>query len=98
VVCLPVSFAWSDIGTWQSLAETLGANRTRSAVVEGEVVLCDAPGNLVWGHARPVALLGVEGLAVVDAGDALLVARLDRSDELRRIVTELRERGLRDLV
>jgi len=98
VACLPVSFRWSDVGTWQSLAEILGANRTRSAVVEGEVVLCDAPGNLVWGHARPLALLGVEGLAVVDSGDALLVARLDRSDELRRIVTELRGRGLRDLV
>jgi mannose-1-phosphate guanylyltransferase len=98
VVCLPVGFAWSDVGTWQSLAEMLGANGRRSAVVEGRVVLCDAPGNLVWGHGRPVALLGVEGLAVVDAGDALLVARLERGDELRRIVTELRGRGLRDLV
>jgi mannose-1-phosphate guanylyltransferase len=98
VVCLPVSFPWSDVGTWQRLAESLGANGTRSAVVEGEVLLCDAPGNLVWGQARPLALLGVEGLAVVDAGDAVLVARLERSDELRRIVTELRGRGLRDLV
>jgi mannose-1-phosphate guanylyltransferase len=98
VLCLPVSFAWSDVGTWQRLAETLGANGTRSAVVEGRALLCDAPGNLVWGHDRPVALLGVEGLAVVDAGDALLVASLERSDELRRIVGELRGRGLRDLV
>ena len=98
VVCLPVSFDWSDVGTWQSLAEILGANEKRSAVVEGEVLLCDAPGNLVWAQGRPVALLGVQGLAVVDAGDALLVARLDRSEELRRIVTELRGRGLRDLV
>ena len=45
----------------------------------------DRGGNLVWGcEGRPVALLGVEGLAVVDTGDALLVARLDRSDEVRR--------------
>ena len=62
------------------------------------MVSIDAPGNLVWGQGRLVALLGVEGLAVVDAGDALLVARLERSDELRRIVSELRGRGLRDLV
>jgi mannose-1-phosphate guanylyltransferase len=93
-----VSFPWSDVGTWESLAEVLGANRTTTAVVEGEVLLCDAPGNLVWGRGRPIALLGVEGLAVVDAGDALLVARLDRSGDVRRVVRELRARGRHDLV
>ena len=98
VWCLPVSFEWSDVGSWQSLAALLGVGAERSAVVAGEAVLCDAPGNLVWGGGRLVALLGVEGLAVVDSGDALLVARLERSDELRRIVTELRGRGHRDLV
>jgi len=68
-------------------------------VVSGEAVLCDARGNLVWGQPeRPVALLGVEGLAVVDTGDALLVARLERSGDVRRIVKELRGRGFGDLV
>jgi mannose-1-phosphate guanylyltransferase len=98
VWCVPVSFPWSDVGTWESLAEVLGANSVGSAVVEGEVVLCDAPGNLVWGQSRTIALLGVEGLAVVDAGDALLVARLDRSGDVRRVVRELRARGRHDLV
>jgi mannose-1-phosphate guanylyltransferase len=98
VWCVPVAFPWSDVGTWQSLAEALGVNRTRTAVVEGEVVACDAPGNLVWGRGRPIALLGVEGLAVIDAGDALLVARLDRSGDVREIVRELRARGRHDLV
>jgi mannose-1-phosphate guanylyltransferase len=93
-----VSFEWSDVGSWQSLAALLGVGGEHSAVVAGEAVLCDAPGNLVWGGGRLVALLGVEGLAVVDSGDALLVARLERSDELRRIVSELRGRGHRDLV
>jgi mannose-1-phosphate guanylyltransferase len=99
VWCLPVSFAWSDLGTWQSLGEALGVNRERSAVVQGEMLAWDAAGNLVWGRPRrPVALVGVEGLAVVDTGDALLVARLDRSGDVRRIVSELRGRGRRDLV
>lgn len=98
VWCLPVSFGWSDVGSWRSLAELLGAGAGRSAVVAGKALLCDAPGNLVWGGERLVALLGVEGLAVVDTGDALLVARLERSDELRRVVGELRERGHRELV
>jgi mannose-1-phosphate guanylyltransferase len=99
VWCLPVSFEWSDVGSWQSLAGLLGATAGgRSAVVDGEAILLDAPGNLVWGGGRLVALLGVAGLAVVDTGDALLVTRLDRSDELRRIVKEVRGRGYRGLV
>jgi hypothetical protein len=45
-----------------------------------------------------VVLFGVEGLAVIDAGDALLVTRLSRSSELRRVVRSLRERGREDLL
>jgi mannose-1-phosphate guanylyltransferase len=95
---LPVRFHWNDVGTWNSLALELGVGAGRSHVVAGDALLEDAAGNLVWGRDRPIVLLGVEGLAVVDTGDALLVARLDRSDEVRRIVAQLRKRGRRDLL
>jgi len=98
VWCLPVAFRWSDVGTWESLAETLGVGPGVTRVIEGDAVLCDAGGNLVWGADRPIALLGVSGLAVVDAGDALLVASLERSGELREVVRRLRRRGRDDLV
>jgi len=95
---LPVRFHWSDVGNWASLAEELGVARGRSRVVAGDALLEDAGGNLVWGGTRLVALLGVEGLAVIDAEDALLVTRLERAGELRRVVARLRERGRRDLL
>jgi hypothetical protein len=40
----------------------------------------------------------VEGLVVVDAGDALLITRLERSSEVRRIVARLRDRGRSELL
>ena len=46
---------------------------------------------------RAVALLGVEGLAVIDTSDALLVARLDRSAQMRELVAELKARGRSDI-
>lgn len=95
---LPVRFRWNDVGNWASLAAELGVDQERSRVVEGDALLLDARGNLVWADRRLVALVGVEGLAVIDAGDALLVARLDRSGDLRRVVAALRERGRRDLL
>lgn len=94
---LPVSFSWSDVGTWAALAEQLGVDGRRSRSVGGAALFEQAPGNLVWPQGRPVVLLGVEGLAVIDSGDALLVARLDRSGDLRRVVARLREIGRTDL-
>jgi mannose-1-phosphate guanylyltransferase len=94
---LPVSFHWSDVGTWQSLAEELGVAPGQTRVVAGELVFDDRGGNLVWCGARAVALLGVEGLAVIESGDALLVARLDRAPDVRAIVNELKARGRSDV-
>jgi mannose-1-phosphate guanylyltransferase len=98
VWCLPVDFHWSDVGTWESLAEELGVGEDVTRVIGGEVLLDDARGNLVWARDRLVALLGVEGLVVVDAGDALLITRLERSPEVRRIVARLRDRGRPELL
>jgi mannose-1-phosphate guanylyltransferase len=95
---LPIAFHWNDLGSWASLAGELGLDGGASRVVAGEAWLEDAPGNLVWGAGRPIALLGVRGLAVVDAGDALLIARLDRTGDVRRILARLRAAGREDLL
>ncbi len=95
---LPVRWHWSDVGTWESLAGELGVGPGRSRVLGGELVYDDVAGNLVWGRTgRPIALLGVSGLAVVDAGDSLLIARLDRSNDVRAIVQTLKKRRRPDV-
>jgi mannose-1-phosphate guanylyltransferase len=94
---LPVSFRWSDVGTWASLADELGLGGGNNVTLGGDALFEDSAGNLVWSEKRLVALFGVEDLAVVDAGDALLVVRLGRSGDLRRLVEALRARGREDL-
>jgi mannose-1-phosphate guanylyltransferase len=95
---LPVRWHWNDVGTWESLAGELGVAAGQSRVVAGSLVYDDTGGNLVWGRkGRPVALLGVEGVAVVDTGDALLITRLDRSNDVRDIVKSLKAKGRPDV-
>jgi hypothetical protein len=43
-------------------------------------------------------LIGVENVVVVDAGDAILVCRRDRAQDVRKLVAELKRRGRNDLV
>jgi mannose-1-phosphate guanylyltransferase/mannose-6-phosphate isomerase len=94
---LPVDFHWSDVGTWASLAQELGVAPGENRLVGGQAILHGADGNLVWGDGRLVVLLGVQGLAVIDSEDALLVARLDGSAEVRRVVERLRAEGREQL-
>jgi mannose-1-phosphate guanylyltransferase/mannose-6-phosphate isomerase len=88
---------WSDLGSWEALAEILaavpGGNQSR-----GRTVALDARDNLLWAEDGLIAVLGVEGLAVVQSGNAVLVVPKERSQEVRRIVEELRRRGFDDLL
>ena len=65
--------------------------------IEGQLIECDSDANLVWTHGKAVVLLGVQGLAVIDTPDALLVTRLDKSPGLRKVVAELKAKGRADL-
>ncbi|MDP6981334.1 MAG: mannose-1-phosphate guanylyltransferase [Myxococcota bacterium] len=103
---VPVDFAWSDVGTWDSLADELGvgtpagrdeATRAGNRVIAGELLAIDAPSNLVWGSDRPIALLGVEDLAIVDTGDVILVTKRSRASDVKQFVAALKDRGRDDL-
>jgi len=98
VWCLPVSWRWSDVGSWRSLAEELGVTAGTSRTLEGPVHYFEAPGNLVRAHDRPIFLVGASGLAVIDAGDALLVAAFEHSGSVRDVVEKLRKHGRSDLL
>lgn len=66
-------------------------------VLAGDVVAEDARSNLVWGGKRLVALLGVEDLAIVDTDDVILITKLSRSSDVRRIVDGLKKSGRKRL-
>jgi hypothetical protein len=87
---LPLRCRWTDVGGWASLAIELGVARNRSVAIEGDALCIDA-GNLIWPRDRTIVLFGVEGLAVIDAGDA--ARRAARSQ--RRAASSPRARGSR---
>jgi len=87
-------FGWSDVGSWQALYELRGAECDQQGNLSlGDSMIVDAKRNLVFSNTdRKVALLGVEGLVVVDTPDAVMVARLDRSQDVKRFADQHRER------
>ena len=87
---------WSDIGSWSSLVEILALKDGNS--VFGDAVTIDAADNVLYSEKGTIAVLGVSGLAVVKTGDAVLVIPKERSQEVRRIVDQLKCTGRDDLL
>ena len=64
--------------------------------IEAEaVVSIDAADNIAYAPGKVVALIGVSGLAVVDADDALLIMDAARAQEVRSVVKHLEATGLK---
>ncbi|HTW86424.1 MAG TPA: sugar phosphate nucleotidyltransferase [Candidatus Binataceae bacterium] len=92
VIGVRADFRWHDVGSWQGLWEALrGADGN---MLSGRVVALDSNGVLARASSRLMVLLGVEDLVAIDAGDAILIAKRSRSQDLRRVIDELRRRGL----
>jgi mannose-1-phosphate guanylyltransferase len=100
VYVVPCECGWSDVGTWHSLYELKQAERDEKGnLSEGEALLVDCNQTYVSSRGgRMVACLGLSNCLVVDTGDALLVADLSRSQDVRLIVDELRRRSKSELL
>ncbi len=89
---IPLSAGWSDVGTWDSLWEVLPKDHDGN-VSRGDVMLHDCHDVLVMSQDRLVACVGVEDMVVVETPDAILVAHMSRTQDVKKIVDDLKHRG-----
>ncbi|HEY0599446.1 AGE family epimerase/isomerase [Brevundimonas sp.] len=81
---LPVAFAWSDVGAWDSVMDTGQGQAGIHVGVDSADNLVRAPEGMV------VATLGVSNLAVIVEPDAVLVCALDRAQEVKAVVDRVK--------
>jgi len=92
VVVIPAHFGWSDVGCWSSIASLLPTDSDGN-VTQGEHVVLDCKDTFVYSSGRLVAVLGLHGMVVIDAGDAVLVCPKDRAQDVKKVVEELKRLG-----
>ncbi|KAA0253836.1 MAG: mannose-1-phosphate guanylyltransferase [Acidobacteria bacterium] len=86
VVMVPCDCGWSDVGSWDAVHD-FRAKDEAGNVLEGPAQALESRGCLALARkGRPVTLIGVDDLVVVDSEDGLLVTRRGASDALRRAV------------
>jgi mannose-1-phosphate guanylyltransferase len=92
IYCLPAAFGWNDLGSWDALYEHQLAqgNAKHGNVTEAKGMLAlEARNNYVYSPEKFVALVGVDDQVVVETEDAILITTRERSQDVRRVVSEL---------
>ncbi|MFO1140798.1 MAG: mannose-1-phosphate guanylyltransferase/mannose-6-phosphate isomerase [Amaricoccus sp.] len=88
-----VELDWSDIGDWKAVWEKSPRDE-RGVARQGHVFARDVANSYLRSDGRLVCALGLDGLAVIDTADAVLVAPIERSQEVRELVADLEAGGL----
>ncbi len=80
---------WSDIGSWKALWE-VSAKDERGNVTTGDVLLEDVENSLIRAEDTLVAAVGLADTMVIETADAVFVAPMDRSQDVKKIVNRLK--------
>ncbi|MGB4967270.1 MAG: sugar phosphate nucleotidyltransferase [Candidatus Saccharimonadales bacterium] len=99
VVMIPAEFTWDDIGSWSALHNLLAdaaGDENRIVAKAPEHINIDSHGCMVRSEnpMKLVATVGLEDIIVVDTEDSLLVMHKDRSQDIKAVIEEIKQRGL----
>lgn len=96
VVILKGTFFWNDVGSWESIRDLFPPDDQDNVLV-GDHVVIDGTGNTVYSTDKMIGMIGVDDIVVVDGGNALLVCKRERAQEVRKVVDWLKKNGRADL-
>ena len=88
VAVLPFHSAWSDVGSWNAVAELTPEDKQGNRI-DGQGFVLEARNTFVHAPHRPVVALGTEDLLIIDTPDALLVAHKDHVEQVKQVVAKL---------
>lgn len=94
-ICIASQFDWSDVGSWDAIADMHSQNRGQWAATPN-TTLVDSKNNFVNGmNQKTYALIGAEDLVVVDTEDALLIAKRGTTEKTKDVLEALKKQGNR---
>ena len=86
----PISCRWSDVGSWRAYWDTLDKDDDGNAI-RGKGIPVETENSLIVSDQADVIALGVKDLAIIAATDAILVCPLDRAQDVKSVVTRLKQ-------
>jgi mannose-1-phosphate guanylyltransferase/mannose-6-phosphate isomerase len=94
---VPVDVGWCDVGSWSALRDIRDKDSAGNALI-GDVVIEDVRSCYLHSTNRLIAALGIENQVVVETADAILVAAIDRVQDIKSLVNKLKAENREEVV
>ena len=89
---VPLNAAWSDLGSWDALAELTQQDEDGNRIT-GDVLSLGSRNLYVRSPDRMTVAVGLSDLTIVDSPDALYVGATDQAGKLKEAVAEMEKAG-----
>lgn len=97
IFTIPGSFGWDDVGNWLAISRINHTDADGNCLA-GDVVSVSSRGCTISGGKRLIAALGLQDIVIVDTPDALLVCDKNSTQDIKKILSELRADGRTELL
>ncbi len=92
VYVIPSSFGWSDLGTWRSVKELVPSNDDGNVIIGQNIINRETQNCFVYNSSGGLIVLqGVRDLMVVESDDAIMICHIDHEQEVRLIVSDIKD-------
>jgi mannose-1-phosphate guanylyltransferase len=86
------TFVWDDVGAWPALESHFPQDMNGNTLI-GQCEQLDSANNIIYSKDRLTAVIGAENLIVVQAEGVTLVCPKERAQDIKKMVTQIRETG-----
>jgi mannose-1-phosphate guanylyltransferase len=97
IYTIPGSFGWDDVGSWLAV-ERINETDDDKNYIDGDVITVDSKRTTVCGGKRLIAAIGTRDIIIVDTDDVLLVCSKNNTQDVKKVIAQLKEHGRNELV
>ena len=97
IYTIPGSFGWDDVGSWLAV-ERINETDDDKNYISGDVISINSERSTICGGKRLIAAVGVEDIIIVDTDDAVLVCSKNNTQDVKKVIAQLKDHGRNELV
>lgn len=91
VVMFKAEFSWNDVGSWSSVYD-MNEKDSLGNVCRGRTIVIDTRNSLIFScEKKPLAVIGLDRVAVIDTEDGILVAPIGQLQQVKQIIQILKK-------